>query len=396
MDNKELLNAIGKTDDRFIEEAAPEERSNVFNQVKDGPAIKLPGKDKAAGGSKGKTLKTSWKKWTGAIAAVLAVCVIGGAAISSGFGRMGSAKKAESMAAPESMYYGSQGFSSNGSKYDHVTEAEMPAMEAGYNQKEDYSYSNDSTGSLISGSVANLGKENLKLIYTANMNLQTSDFEESEKALSALVTKFNGYFESVKMSNNGIYSTSSYRHASYTVRIPAAGYADFVNAVGESSHIVGLSQSVQDVGESYFEIEGRLETLYTKQERLQALLKEAGNMTDIIELENALSDTEYQIDNLKGRLNHYDSLIGYSTVYIEMETVTRPGSSITQDTSFGARLARAFKDGLNIAADNFEYFILWVAENLIGIIIFAVIVILLIRFRPIKKLWRKLRKKDQQ
>lgn len=372
MNNKDLLNAIGEADDRFVEEAAPEERK----------AIQFGKKNKAD--NTVKYTKTNWKKWAGGVAAVLVVVILG-ATILPSLG--GAAKKSDRydkdypMEEPQSIMENKP----NGGFYakdSSAAEMEMPM--------EDSKGSN----SLISSSVANLNKQNLKLIYTANMELQTSDFAESEKALSALVEQYKGYFESVKVNNNGMYSTSTYKSAYYTVRIPAENYEAFINAVGDKCHVARLDQSVQDVGESYFEIEGRLETLYTKQERLQELLKQAGNMSDIIELENALSDTEYQIDNYKGRLNHYDSLIGYSTVYIDLETVTRPGSGISQDMSFGARLARAFRDGLRYTADNFEYFILWIAENLIGIIIFVVIVILLIRFRPVKKLWRKLRKKD--
>ena len=466
MDNKQLLNAIGEADDRFIEEAAPEERQasargktkykaaavNITDTItngaagnpdtiKDGaaidfndkltqPQVKTPtdlpvdengkapspfdinnAKSSSAAGTSGaakiggadasakKTKRnaagvirnTRWQKWVGAVAAVLAVCIIGGTVVSGGFFH-GGRKSAKEEAFDAN-------YAPNGA-YNYLSEAEAPqatepmankpgAADMSMYDKTEYS----GNSSLISSSIANLGMENLKLIYTASMTLQTSDFAQSEKALSDLVARYNGYFESVYVSNNGMYSASDYRSASYTVRVPASGYESFLNEVGETSHIVSLSQSVEDVGESYYEIEGRLETLYTKQKRLQELLAQAANMTDIIELENELSNTEYQIDSLKGSLNHYDSLIGFSTVHIKLETVTRPGSSISQDTSFGARLARAFKNGLTYAADNFESFIIWIAGNIIGIIIFAVIVFLLIRFRPIKKLWKKIRKK---
>ena len=383
MNNKDLLNAIGEADDRFIEEAAPEERKAVkFGKAKKDPAA-IGVIDRSA-----KVRKTSWKQWVGGIAAVLAVCVLGAATIPHLFG--GAAKKAdmtESIMPGNSGYYYASDMDANYNK----PEAERP-----YDGKVDLmtneSSKSDSSGSLISSSVEKLNKDNLKLIYTANMTLQTSDYNEAEKTLSALVEQHKGYFESVKVNDSSMYASGSYKHGSYTVRIPAESYEAFINSVGNTCHVASLSQSVKDVGESYFELEGRLETLYTKQERLQELLKQAGSMSDIIELENALAETEYQIDSYKGQLNHYDSLIGYSTVYIELQTVENP-SSVTQSTSFGARIARAFKNGLTYAANNFEDFILWIVSNVIGIIIFALIVFLLIRFRPITKLWRKIRKK---
>lgn len=250
---------------------------------------------------------------------------------------------------------------------------------------------------LIQDSIGSLGKENLKLVYTASMDLQTTDYEKAEEGLTELVKKFDGYFESINASNEGMFSTYSYRSGYYVVRVPAEKYTDFINSVGDVYHVVNISQNVQDIGQQYFEVEARLETLKTKRDRLNELLKKAANLTDIIQLETELSNTEYEIDQYTTTLNHYDSLVGYSTVNISVSEVTRPDDGVTTDNSFAARLGRAFKRGLTNTATALENFVLWAARNVIGIIIFAVIVILLIKFRPIKK-WidRSEKKKDKK
>ena len=71
--------------------------------------------------------------------------------------------------------------------------------------------------------------------------------------------------------------------------------------------MVSQSGSAEDVGQNYSDIELRLQTQRTKQERLLALLEKAATMEDIISLENALSETEYQIEQYTSDLKRYDS-----------------------------------------------------------------------------------------
>lgn len=226
-----------------------------------------------------------------------------------------------------------------------------------------------------------LSNANVKLIYTAYMDIQTRSFEDSQEAIRELVDGMGGWFETAQ-SYYGSYYDQYYgnlRSASYTVRIPAAEYSRFLAAVGEGFHITSIDQSVEDVSLAYSDIETRLATLTTKHERLLELLSKATEMSDIIELENALSSCEYEIDSYTQSKNRYDSLIGYSTVYIEMREVEELDDSVDEDQSFPARLGRALKRG----ADNFvvalDNFVMWLGYNLIGLIIFAVIVIIAVK-----------------
>jgi len=376
MKSEELIKAIGDIDDKFVKESSDAEEQKTL-------VIKLP---------RAKTMK----KWGGAIAAVLAVCIIGGALASGGI-RMGS-YKTESMdfAAEQEMNYkkSDMSFYSEPTASYEYSYAKESADEGGY-RNSSKSASGNTSSTLLQSSVTSLGKENLKLIYTANMTVQTTDYAQAESDIKTLVENMDGYFESVSFDNGSYYSNSTYKYGYYSIRIPSEKYTDFITAVGDSCHVVNLSQSVQDVGEQYYEIEGRLETLYTKQARLQELLKTAANLTDIIQLESELSDTEYQIDSYKGSLKHYDSLIGYSTINLSLEQVIRTESGIEEDTSFGARIKRSFERGMTNVANTFEDFVLWISYNIVGIAIAVIIVICVIKFRPVTKIWKKIRKKNQ-
>lgn len=370
MKSEELLKSMNDIEDGFIEEASR----------KGGKVLTMK--------------KNQWAKWAGGIAAVLAVCIVGGGLF---FGGMGAGKSAPMEAEAIEQYSKSEGSYLGGIKnadYSVAADENWYATDASETVREEKTEMGSSN--LINDSIRSLNKENLKLVYTANMQLQTTDYDAAEASLSQLVASFDGYFENVRVNNNGIYSNYSYKSGNYTIRIPAEKYTDFINSIGDVYHVVSLSQNVEDIGEQYFEVEGRLETLKTKRDRLNELLKTAGSLSDIIQLESELSNVEYEIDNYTTRLNHYDSLVGYSTVYVYVEEVIRPDEGIVTDNSFGARIKRAFTRGLETVADNCEYFVLWVVRNAVGIIIFAIVVIFLIKFRPFTKLFRKLFRKPKE
>ncbi len=309
------------------------------------------------------------------------------------FGLAACGGSAKSYDAPRESngYYKDEGY------YAEAEAAEMPAMaeDSAYggffvNSSEQKAASNAPqapSSSNLAMSMSGVNTTNMKLIYRASIQIQTLDFDKAVEDLNGLVAHYGGYFESAYVDNGTYYSGGSYMQGNYVVRVPSGNYQNFINELGEVAHVVNINQSVQDVGLEYADAETRLETLRTKHDRLIELLSKATEMTDIIELENALTDVEYEIDRYGSKLVRYDSLIGYSTIDISLTKVNRVDPPIEQDNSFLARLSRAFSDGFANFKDGLEDFIIWFAYDLIGIIIFVLVAWLVIRL--IIKLWKK-------
>ena len=211
--------------------------------------------------------------------------------------------------------------------------------------------------------------QDVKLIYTAYINLQTLDFEKAEKEFADLVEANEGYFESSYVDRGTYYSEGGHIYGSYTVRIPQKNYDVFLASVGETSHVVSINKNVTDIGMDYFDTETRLNTLRAKFDRLTELFNEATQMSDIISIESALADTQYEIDMYTSTLNRYDSLVDYSTVNVSIEQVERLGSGIDENEGFFASLLRNIVNGFNHFIDSIESLFMWVAYNIMGIAI---------------------------
>ena len=215
--------------------------------------------------------------------------------------------------------------------------------------------------------------EDAKLIQRADYEVQTTDYPTAETALEALVERCGGYFEYQETSGGGYYESAARRWGSFTIRVPKEQYDAFTGSVGEVGHVVSQSGSAEDVGQNYSDIELRLQTQRTKQERLLALLEKAATMEDIISLENALSETEYQIEQYTSDLKRYDSLIDFATIELRLTEVARISDEPGEVAPLGTRVASAFGEGLHSFGDGLGNLAVWLAYHAVGVAAFLAV-----------------------
>ncbi|MBQ9648506.1 MAG: DUF4349 domain-containing protein [Oscillospiraceae bacterium] len=286
---------------------------------------------------------------------------------------------------------------SQGVAYNESTTSSAPAAANGYAaDAETAEYWADSPMETPANAMnAEDGRGNLpdgvKMIYRANLELVTQEYEKATADIVALTNSLGGYFE----EQSSYHYNANYRSASYTVRVPAARFEEFLRQAGELFSIRSQSQSADDVSERYYDMESRLETAQIKLDRLQALLAKAENMEDIITIESAISETEYQIENLSGELRHYDALIDYATIYVSLQETYQPTEQQTAPLTFGDRMARAFRNGLRDFRYAVEDFALWLAEAWLPLLVIVALVVLAVRFLRRKKTGGKLRGKGK-
>lgn len=250
--------------------------------------------------------------------------------------------------------------------------------EAGYwsnNSKSDDNY--DEGGYDADGTPASdPASRPVKMIYNGYMEMQTQDFDAAASGIEDLVRELGGYFQQSSVSNRG---SSSYRYGSYTIRIPAAQFEAFFQRAGQLCHVTYTNTTADDVSESYYDTEARLETARIKLERLQQLLAKATSMEDIITIESAISETEWDIENLSGTLRHYDALVDYATVNVELSEVYQLSGQDKAVTTFGGRLGQSFVNGLRAVGSALEDFAVWLAYSWVWLAVIAAVIVIVIR-----------------
>ena len=204
-----------------------------------------------------------------------------------------------------------------------------------------------------------------KLIRRAELDIQTEQFDQSVAALNQLAAGCGGYFERAAVYSGGYRDAYASRQGEYIVRIPAEQYSRFLQSAGELGYVTNSTESSEDVGEQYYDTESRLKTQRTKQERLLALLEQAASMEDIIALENALTEVEYQIEQYTSTLNRYDALIGFSTFTICLYEVGQVTPEVGETASLGQRMAAGVQASFRDLVQGSQEVLVWVSYHLV-------------------------------
>ncbi len=209
-----------------------------------------------------------------------------------------------------------------------------------------------------------------KLILRAALSVESTEFDKAVEALDRLVQEKGGYYERNALQRGTYYDTSAARYGDFTIRVPQENFDAFLSAAGTVGHVVSSNETSEDVGEAYYDTEIRLKTQRTKHERLLSLLEKADNMENIIALESALSEVEYQIEQLSGTLRKYDSLVGYSTITLHLDEVLTITEHPRETVSFAGRISNAFSGGLNALGLRMSNLAVWAAYHFVGILFF--------------------------
>lgn len=205
---------------------------------------------------------------------------------------------------------------------------------------------------------------NAKLIRRAELYIQTEQFDQSVEALNKLVGDCGGYFENASLYGGGRRDAYASRSGEYVVRVPSDKYSQFFSGAGNLGYVTNSTESSEDVGEQYYDIEARLKTQRTKQERLLALLEKAETMEDIIALESALSEVEYQIESYSSDLNRYDGLINFATFRIYLSEVGQVTQEVGNTASLGAQMLAGLQSSFRGLVQGGQDFLVWVSYNL--------------------------------
>lgn len=292
----------------------------------------------------------------------------GGAAGGEAAGTPASSAPQSTGAAADNGYWDMAG----GEGADYLPEPEAPGAQEGM-------------ASLDSSVYQNPGA---KLIRRAELSIQTEQFDESREALNTLVASCGGYFENSSEYGGSRRDVNASRRGEYVVRVPAEKYDQFLSQTGDLGYVTNKNENSEDIGERYYDTEARLKTQRTKRERLLALLEKAETMEDIIVLESALSDVEYQIEQYSSELNRYDALVSFATFTISLSEVGKVTQEVGETASLGQRMAAGFQSSLRGLSQGFQNFLIWLSYNLFLVVILAAaaVVAVIIGKRELKKL----------
>ena len=165
------------------------------------------------------------------------------------------------------------------------------------------------TGITTYGAVAQTQR---KLVRSAEMTIRTNAFEESlSKAQNQLET-LGGYIENLYQYGE------NERRITLDMRVPSEKLDEYLLSLSAAGKVTNRSESTVDMTTQYYDNQARLDTLYQKRDRLSELLAQAQDVSDLIEIESAIADTQYQIDSYETSQRSIDREVDMSAVHLTL------------------------------------------------------------------------------
>lgn len=240
-----------------------------------------------------------------------------------------------------------------------------------YESSMDYAVSDEAADAGLSGTEADRLSPNdgRKIIYNASLEMETEEFDATRDKLLEAASSAGAWVQS---SDEGGNAENGNRWVRYTFRVPSDSYADFLNDASAAGSVTYKSETTEDVTADYVDLEARLESLRTQEARLLELAEQAGDLADLLAIEEQLAQVRYEIESYTGQQRVYDSLLAYSTVDVSLDEVRilTPVSN-----NFGSRAVTAFKESWHNFANGVQDVAIGFIYLLPVLLVLAVIVL---------------------
>jgi len=229
--------------------------------------------------------------------------------------------------------------------------------------------------------------ETRKLVESADMTLETKEFDKIIAEIEKYVNNYGGYIEKSEINSNNYnyyYSSVQARTAFYKVRIPQSKFDDFVNDSKALGNVLKLVRSAIDVSASYTDTQAHLETLRIEQARLQKFMADSTNITEIIQLEERLSKVESEIEIMMSRIRNMDSQVSFSSVSVVINEVieyTPDEPVIVEKNTFAQNIAEVFSASMTLTLQFLQgiVYVLVFISPLLVLVTIALIIFIIIR-----------------
>ena len=180
--------------------------------------------------------------------------------------------------------------------------------------------------------------ETTQIVKTGHLSLEVSGLDSAVNQAQATIVALGG---SVDSSNRS--GTDEYATASITFRVPVARWDDALSDLRKiGSKVLSEQTNSSDVTSQAIDLDARISNLQTTETALQSIMARASAIPDVIAVENQLSDTQGQIEELTAQRDHLKDQAAMSTLTV---TFQLPSKSVvtqaTQDWTLSGQIDQA-------------------------------------------------------
>ena len=212
-----------------------------------------------------------------------------------------------------------------------------------------------------------------KIIYSGDATLETEHFETTVDAVRKLIAERGGFIESSSLSGSNYYS-ARLRSASFTLRVPSGSFSEIMNSFSDYGNVPYSHTYTENISARYYDTAARLKAYETQEQRLLTMMEQAESVSDLVTIEDRLTELRYQIESLQSTLKRWDRQVSYSSISLEIREVREYTPEAEQ--SFGEQLIRSLRQGWTNTVEFCKAAVLWLLEALPVLVLLVVLVLI--------------------
>ncbi len=153
------------------------------------------------------------------------------------------------------------------------------------------------------------------VIYNASLTIVADNITEALTQITNLATNFGGF-----VVNSNISEDQSRLYAYISFRVLATHFDDTIHALHSLAvDVKSETTSGQDVTQDYTDLSAKLRNLEASETQLLELMKKAGTVADILEVQRELTNTREQIEITKGRMQYLEQSSNLALFTVNLE-----------------------------------------------------------------------------
>lgn len=209
-----------------------------------------------------------------------------------------------------------------------------------------------------------------KLIKEGRIEFETDNLNTIRRTIFEAVNKHKGY-----VSSDQEFKSPGRKSNTVVIRVPADNFDNLLSdATKGIERFESKEINVNDVTEEFLDIQARVKTKKELELRYIDLLKQAKNVTEILEIEKQIGQLRSEIESIEGRLKYLQNRVSFSTLTMTFY------ETIPNETQFGQKFKNGFRNGW----DNLIWFFV-LLTNIWPFILIGLVLIIGIRFYRKKK-----------
>jgi hypothetical protein len=148
-----------------------------------------------------------------------------------------------------------------------------------------------------------------EVIYTANVTVEVKKATSEANALRKLVIAQGGYVLADERSETS---------ARMVLKIAPSRFDALLKGFEKLGKVRSQSVMASDVTADMVDLEARLKSAKVSRDRLEALLRSATKVEDVIQIESELQQREALVEQMQGQLNVLNNQVGFATVNVSL------------------------------------------------------------------------------